>query len=171
MPSTVPSPHRLSEEHWKFLVDNVRDWQYQHGSILKYPPRSGLVASRPIGATIFPSNFPRGCYDEALAIQPIFNELYAKISEDEEWLHEALEALIESPKSMARILWEIHVAIKKEGHVQDLSLGVFRSDYMLHEDRSGDDEGARPLAIKQVEFNTYSVAGGAHGNRISEMHQ
>ena len=93
------------------------------------------------------------------------------ISEDEEWLHEALEALIESPKSMARILWEIHVAVKKEGYVQDLSLGVFRSDYMLHEDRSDNDGGTGPLAIKQVEFNTYSVAGGAHGNRISEMHQ
>ncbi len=156
------------------MVENVRDWQYQHGSILKYPPRSGLVGYRPIGATLFPSNFPRHCYEEALAIQPIFNKLYAAISEDEEWLHDSLEALIESPKSMAKILWEIHCEIKKDGYVQDLSLGIFRSDYMLHEDRREDDgsvETPRPLAIKQVEFNTYSVAGGAHGNRISDMHK
>ena len=75
---------------------------------------------------------------------------------------------------MARILWEIHCEIKKDGYVQDLSLGVFRSDYMLHENLKKDDDGAeipRPLAIKQVEFNTYSVAGGAHGNRISDMHK
>ncbi len=174
MPSEVPSPSRLSREHWQFLIENVRDWQYQHGSLLKYPPRSGHVGSRPIGATVFPSNFPRHCYDEALAIQPIFNKLYAAISEDEAWLHGSLKALIESPESMARILWEIHSAIKKEGYVQELSLGIFRSDYMLHEHRRRDISGGEiptPLVIKQVEFNTYSVAGGAHGNRISKMHR
>ena len=174
MPSAVPSPSRLSEPHWQYLVDNVRDWQYQHGSMLKYPPRSGHVGSRPIGATLFPSNFPKHCYDEALAIQPIFNKLYAAITEDEEWLHDSLKALIESPDSMARILWEIHCEIKKHGYVQNLSLGIFRSDYMLHKQITENDDGAevpRSLAIKQVEFNTYSVAGGAHGNRISEMHK
>ena len=176
-PTVMPSagPSRLSEAHWQFLVDNVRDWQYQHGSILKYPPRSGLVAARPIGATLFPSNFPRHCYEEALAIQPIFNKLYAAICEDEEWLHDSLKALIESPDSMARILWEIHQAIKKDGYVQNLSLGVFRSDYMLHENRTQSSGGAAEirssLIMKQVEFNTYSVAGGAHGNRISDMHK
>lgn len=76
---------------------------------------------------------------------------------------------------MARILWEIHAAIQKEGYVQDLSLGIFRSDYMLHEAQTiagtGKDPEAITLDIKQVEFNTYSVAGGAHGNRISDMHK
>ena len=170
----ISSPPRLSEEHWSFLVENVRDWQYQHGSLLKYPPRSGNIGSRPIGATLFPSNFPKRCYEEAWALQPIFNKLYAAITEDEEWLHEALSALIESPDSVARILWEIHCAVKNDGYVQDVSLGVFRSDYMLHERRANPDGGVEvmvPLEIKQVEFNTYSVAGGAHGNRISEMHK
>ena len=174
-PTVLARPPRLSEEHLKFLIENVRDWQYQHGSLLKYPPRSGKIGSRPIGATLFPSNFPRRCYEEACALQPIYNKLYAEIAEDEEWLHEALKASIETPNSMARILWEIHSAIEEEGYVQDLSLGVFRSDYMLHEagisTSDGDDVVAVPPEIKQVEFNTYSVAGGAHGNRVSEMHK
>lgn len=171
----MSSPLRLSHEHLTFLVENVTDWQYQHGSLLKYPPKSGNVGSRPIGATLFPSNFPRRCYDEARALQPTFNKLYAAIAEDGEWLHEALRALIQSPNSMARILWEIHTAILEEGYVQDLSLGVFRSDYMLHQTRTttatGEETGTASLDIKQVEFNTYSAAGGAHGNRISEMHK
>ena len=51
---------------------------------------------------------------------------------------------------------------------QDLSLGLFRSDYMLHL------EEARPHQcpeLKQVEFNTYSTAGGVHSDRIAKMHQ
>lgn len=170
-----PSPPRLSDEHVAFLVESVRDWQYQHGSLLKYPPRSGDVGARPIGATLFPSNFPRRCYEEACNLQCTFNKLYAAIAEDEVWLQEALQALINSSASMARILWEIHTAIREEGYLQDLSLGVFRSDYMLHEARAGIQAeqyvGPVPLEIKQVEFNTYSVAGGAHGNRVSDMHK
>ena len=165
--------YRISEEHLSTTVQYVRDWQYQHGSLLQFPPRSGKIIARPIGVTLFPSNFPKRCYDEACDLQPIFNKLYAAIAEDEKWLYENLKALIESPNSMAHILWNIHSAIKKDGHVQDLSLGIFRNDYMLHASHgsSGGMSEELPLEIKQVEFNAYSVAGGAHGNRISDMHR
>lgn len=165
--------YRISKEHLSTLVRCVRDWQCQHGSLLLVPPTPGKNIARPIGATLFPSNFPKRCYEEACKLQPIFNKLYAAIAEDEEWLFESLKELIKNPNSMAKILWEIHSAIKEDGYVQDLSLGIFRSDYMLHAS-DGNDRGEdreMPLEIKQVEFNAYSVAGGAHGNRISDMHR
>lgn len=34
-----------------------------------------------------------------------------------------------------------------------------------------DHQNDPKLGLKQVEFNTYSVAGGAHSNRTVEMHQ
>ena len=87
---------------------------------------------------------------------------------------------------LAGALWKIHCDVEKEGYVQvsaeshtpnwhaqlrkDLSLGIFRSDYMLHEETAKDSESAG-LCIKQVEFNTFSVAGGAHSNKVSRMHQ
>jgi len=53
---------------------------------------------------------------------------------------------------------------------QDVPLGLFRSDYMVH--ASLDLVSSRPmLALKQVEFNTYSIAGGAHSNNAAEMHK
>jgi Eukaryotic glutathione synthase, ATP binding domain len=53
---------------------------------------------------------------------------------------------------------------------QDVPLGLFRSDYMVH--ASLDLASSRPmLALKQVEFNTYSIAGGAHSNSAAEMHK
>ena len=52
---------------------------------------------------------------------------------------------------------------------QDIHLGLFRSDYMLHQPH--DNEVDYPAHLKQVEFNTYSVAGGVHSARISKMHR
>ncbi|KAL9105008.1 MAG: hypothetical protein Q9163_000105 [Psora crenata] len=53
-----------------------------------------------------------------------------------------------------------------EGYVQDKSLGIFRSDYML---RTSSNHGE--LTLGQVEFNTFSVAGGCHSNKVSDMHK
>lgn len=53
---------------------------------------------------------------------------------------------------------------------QDVTLGLFRSDYMVQVSR--DDSSSRQmLAIKQVEFNTYSIAGGTHANKAAHMHE
>ncbi|KAI9826657.1 MAG: hypothetical protein M1832_006253 [Thelocarpon impressellum] len=65
-------------------------------------------------------------------------------------------------------LWEVHLAVKKEGYVQDLSLGLFRSDYMVHVDP--ETPGAKP-EIKQVEFNTIASSFGGLSTRVSELHK
>lgn len=64
-------------------------------------------------------------------------------------------------------LWKVHMAVKKEGVVQDLTLGLFRSDYMVHLDPS--DTSAKPT-IKQVEFNTIASSFGGLSSRVSELH-
>lgn len=46
-------------------------------------------------------------------------------------------------------------------------MAFFRSDYMLHIPRG--ERGQKQL--KQVELNTFSVAGGVHSARISQMHE
>lgn len=65
-------------------------------------------------------------------------------------------------------LWEVHLAVKKEGYVQDLSLGLFRSDYMIHVDPS--IPNAKP-EIKQVEFNTIASSFGGLSSEVSELHR
>ena len=50
---------------------------------------------------------------------------------------------------------------------QPLTLGVFRSDYMLH-DRSAE---GKPFQIKQVEFNTIAASFGALADRSAKMHR
>ena len=61
-------------------------------------------------------------------------------------------------------LWKIHLSVKEEGYVQDLSLGMFRSDYMLH---APDDA---PVSLRQVEFNTISSSFGGLAYKVTDMH-
>lgn len=52
---------------------------------------------------------------------------------------------------------------------QPLSLGIFRSDYIVHKDEPGFN-GEGTAAIKQVEFNTVSVSFGALSSKVSQLH-
>ncbi len=51
---------------------------------------------------------------------------------------------------------------------QDLSLGLFRSDYMVHIDPL--DTSASPQ-IKQVEFNTIASSFGGLSTQVSHLHK
>ncbi|KAL9131696.1 MAG: hypothetical protein Q9217_000437 [Psora testacea] len=103
--STLEPSSRLqviSEEHLDYLIDIIRDWQFEHGSLLKFPPDSGKIIARPIGVSVFPSDYPKKCFEEARNLQIAFNLLYAAVACDGPWLHEALRKLIDS-NSMANI--------------------------------------------------------------------
>lgn len=75
--------------------------------------------------------------------------------------------LAEVDEFMAR-LYKVHLDVKKEGFVQDLSLGLFRSDYMIHVDPSS---SASPPVIHQVEFNTVASSFGGLSTLVSELHR
>ena len=64
-----------------------------------------------------------------------------------------------------RNLWKVHLSVKEEGYAQDLSLGLFRSDYMLHASDDGE-----PSSLKQVEFNTISSSFGGLAALVSSLH-
>lgn len=118
--------------------------------------------------SLFPTPFPRDLFYEAISLQEVYNKLYRAVSEDEEWLYATIKTLIEY-NLLARVLWDIHIEVKKEGYCQALKLDIYRSDYMLHVPPSELSDGVPQL--KQVEFNTVSCAGGIHGNKISDMHR
>lgn len=84
-------PPQLAANQLSSLIDNIRDWQFAHGSLLKAPPISGNVVARPIGVTLFPSLYPKECFHEARLLQALFNELYAAVAADEEWMFEVLK--------------------------------------------------------------------------------
>jgi len=165
-------PPRLSDGQLEVLVSDVKDWQITHGSLLKLVKTDDdhTVLSSLVGVTLFPTLFPKNLFKEALALQTIYSKLYASVAEDDEWLYSVLKDLIEVDL-LASSLWSIFEEVKKEGYVQDLMLGISRSDYMLHAPQPGRVEGVLDIQLKQVELNTVSCAGGVHSNMISDMHR
>jgi glutathione synthetase len=65
-------------------------------------------------------------------------------------------------------LWNIHLDLQDEGgYSQPLSLGLFRSDYMVHLDQSPQ---SKPQ-IRQVEFNTIASSFGGLSTRAAKIHR
>ncbi|KAI2464265.1 glutathione synthase [Annulohypoxylon bovei var. microspora] len=177
---------QISEVHLEKILSELEDYQISHASLLKIPRSladfdSTVAVARPIGVSIVPTAFPRLLFYHALDIQTLFNELYIRISEDDTWLETIIESLGEVD-GLAAKLWSIWERVRDEGEIQKLRCGIFRSDYMLHYDCPGiggketitDDhilQCLRGSELKQVEFNTYSCAGGVHANIVANMHR
>ena len=162
-------PPRLSDEQYATLVSSIKDWQITHGSLLKlvHTDEENTVQCHPVGTTLFPTLWPQELFDQAHALQREYNKLYAAVAEDDQWLLDVLKDLIDVD-DLASALWEIYEEVKNEGFVQDMTLGIFRSDYMLHSALA--NRIVRPR-LKQVELNTVSCAGGVHTNIVSDMHK
>jgi glutathione synthetase len=78
--------------------------------------------------------------------------------------HSPLFRLVEVDDFIAG-LWKVHLQVKENGYVQPLSLGLFRSDYMLHTPNATD-----PPSLKQVEFNTISSSFGGLATLVTALH-
>lgn len=87
-----------SQEDINSLIVQIKDWSIANGLAVRPPPalvKSGddpygvLATTAPV--TIFPSPFPKVCFDQAKAIQKAYNELYASISRDEDFLQRVVE--------------------------------------------------------------------------------
>jgi hypothetical protein len=91
-------PPRLNPEQEEYLVSNIKDWSVAHGLAVRpspafvpseIDPTTSLATTAPV--TLFPSPFPRPCFQEARAIQETYNTLYASIARDEKWLGEIVQ--------------------------------------------------------------------------------
>lgn len=121
----------------------------------------------------FPTPLPRAKFQQALEIQKTYNRLYCAVAEDEQWIHDAIQDLI-SDEPLAAALWSIHEAAKETGYCQNISVGLFRSDYMLHLNGGVESQAPNTIfatSLKQVEMNTFSASGGSHANKVGDMHR
>ncbi|KAI3337270.1 glutathione synthetase-like protein [Xylariaceae sp. AK1471] len=154
------------------LTEVTKDWALAHGLTVRPPPAviaaeadpQGILATA-VPVTLFPSPFPKVCFDQGIAVQKAYNELYASISQDEEFLARMVKEIGDSDDFITE-LWKVHLRVKEEGYVQHKSLGLFRSDYMVHQDAT--NSGPQ---IKQVEFNTIASSFGGLSSQTSQLHK
>ena len=189
----------LSDDEINAILSELEDYQLTHGSLLKIPRGfakdidSPIAIARPIGISVIPTAFPRAQFQHAVRIQGAFNELYAKVAEDHAWLEGILEELRRKTTADGFVakLWGIWERVVREDggeEVQPWRCAVWRSDYMLQASREildfqnradGGNKGGegdvrnvfRDAQLKQVEFNTFSCAGGSHATIVANAHR
>lgn len=94
-------PPKITPEQHEFLLSNIKDWSILNGLAVRpshafvptdVDPSGSIAVTAPV--TIFPSLFPRSCFDEARKIQQAYNELYSSISRDRAWLKKIVEEYV-----------------------------------------------------------------------------
>ncbi|TDH11075.1 hypothetical protein EPR50_G00080430 [Perca flavescens] len=149
----------------KDLADVAKDAALLQGVLMRIhetPNSSELVTYAPF--TLFPTPVPKAVFLQALAVQTHYNTLVDKISQDPDFLEEALASTIAVDDFTAR-LFRIHQQILKEGRSQSIALGLNRSDYMLDQ---GDDGSS---SLKQIEINTFAASFGGLSSRTPDVHR
>jgi len=113
--------------------------------------------------TCVPSLYPKSIYEEALALQPLYNELYHKISHDHQYMKQALSSAVAGDEFTAR-LWKTYETVYHEGFGNPLSLGIFRSDYM-YQLMDG------KFSLAQIELNTIASSMAMLSTQAQQVHR
>ncbi|CAG8688162.1 24243_t:CDS:10 [Cetraspora pellucida] len=154
----------ISPTSLEFLKEQAIDWALSHGLIIRSNSNfSSTVVHAPI--SLFPSPFPKKEFELALELQPIFNLLFHKLSRDHELIEKVVGELINVDDFIQK-LYNIYLTVRKEGITQQISLGLHRSDYILHMTPNSTD-----AHIQQVEFNTISSSFSSLSTLTSELHK
>jgi glutathione synthase len=90
-------PPEIYPDQLAYLAYTVKNWTVQHGLTVRPSPtfvsddsnpNHVLATNAPV--TLFPSPFPKSCFEHAQSLQTVYNELYAGVSINDEWLGEIL---------------------------------------------------------------------------------
>lgn len=111
--------------------------------------------------TLFPSPFPQKWFTFAKSIQENVNLLYHRIAYNDDFLIQSLKEVIEIDDFISK-LYNIYLKVKDEKKAQKISLGIFRSDYMLNN---------QPQQLKQIEINTISVSCKGMVTILNDLHR
>ena len=91
-------PPDLNSEQLVYLLANLKDWSIAHGLAVRPAPSYISEEQDPSGAlattapvTLFPSLFPRVCFEQASSVATAYNELYSAIASDECWLEDVIK--------------------------------------------------------------------------------
>ncbi|XP_057340725.1 glutathione synthetase-like [Microplitis mediator] len=176
----VPLPSGELEE----LIEKAQDWAIMHGLAIRTNTNFSKDSMQYAPFTLLPSTFPRLEFQDACEIQTILNILIHKVAHDYEFLKETLASTI-CVDEFTRKLFNIYETVYNEGFNQKLSLGLFRSDFMLNSycfdsynlkvlDVNDSDEVKKEKSFccwKQVEINTIASGMGWLGTVTTKFHK
>ncbi|RHZ79839.1 hypothetical protein Glove_140g141 [Diversispora epigaea] len=166
-------PPQTSQGNLQILLELAIDWSLAHGLVFRPPSttsnnnidnNNNSVIHAPI--SLFPSPFPRREFELALELQPIFNRLFFELSQNHDFIKDVIEEVTKVDDFIEK-LYNLYVTVRQEGVVQPISLGLHRSDYILHVSSNNHEEAH----IQQVEFNTIASSFSSLSSLTGELHK
>lgn len=155
--SCIPVP--LERKALINIIEKAKDWALMHGVGMRDKKNFTKDAIQFAPFVLLPSPFPKAEFYKALELQTLLNELMHKVAHDVDFLSETLQNALEVDEFTAN-LYNIWTTVRREGMPQSLSVGLFRSDYLLQSTGG---------CIKQVEFNTIASSFGAVTTDLPKM--
>ncbi|RYH05654.1 hypothetical protein EON65_44105, partial [archaeon] len=138
------------------FLKSINAWCGLHG--LMYT--DGKLNWYPAPISLVPNRFSRSAFEFAQTIQPIWNKLIDRISRDKEFLTAELQDVVKADDFTKKV-FDIYLKIDEDTLQNSLQFGIFRSDYMLNNDRR----------ILQVEINTIAASFGCLSRKVVSLHQ
>ncbi|KAJ3358378.1 hypothetical protein GGF32_000480 [Allomyces javanicus] len=170
-PDVPPYPPALPAAQSASLRDQAVDWALAHGLVIRSAttPTSSVVHAP---FALFPSPFPRSCFTRARDLAPAFNRLVHAVTKDGQFLRAIMDEIGDVDPFTHR-LYQIYLAQRAaKDTVQPITLGVYRSDYLLHRDIDPRTKlPAGDFAIHQVELNTIASSFGCLSTHTAELHR
>lgn len=160
----IVDPHDIDPK----LVDNLAYdalvWCSLRGLLVgdRNSERSGTVPGVDMvhaPVALVPMSFPESHWNQACEVAPIFNELVDRVSQDGEFLQQSLSRTKKVDPFTSRLL-EIHSKMLEMNKIEEIRLGLHRSDYMLDE---------QTKLLLQIELNTISSSFPGLSCLVSEL--
>ncbi|XP_021742456.1 glutathione synthetase, chloroplastic-like [Chenopodium quinoa] len=160
------NPHDINPNLLQKLVYDALVWCSLHGLLVgdRTAKKSGTVPGvgmvhAPI--SLLPASFPEDHFKQACELAPIFNELFDRVSLDAKFLQDSLSRTRKVDEFTSRLL-DIHSKMIDINKIEEIRLGLHRSDYMLD---------AQTKSLLQIEFNTISSSFAGLMCLVSDLHR
>lgn len=164
--SLIFDHHKIDNQLLQKMEYDALVWSSLHGLVVgdTNSQRSGRVPGVDMihaPFSLLPMPFPESHWKQACQIAPIFNELVDRVSLDGKFLQDSLSRTKKADAFTSRLL-EIHSKMLDANKIEEIRLGLHRSDYMLDE---------QTKLLLQIELNTISSSFPGLSGLVSELHR
>lgn len=174
MSGFLSPPLVLTSEAEHARLEETMAYAYTHGIIMGTKgaatgaSSSSSVVVQHAPFALYPFEYPRPAFALAVSLSRRFNRLMQAICRDPAWIQGVLRETVRADPFTARLLDLMNLVEHERSSptsacFQHVSLGILRSDYMLHS-RPGD-----PRNLLQVEINTIASSFGCISSRVVDM--
>jgi glutathione synthase len=116
----------------------------------------------PAPCSLLPYPWPADLFAQAQALAVPFNSMVDRVARDTDWLHQATRSVGKTDDFTSRLL-ALSEAVHETGASQPWQLGIFRSDYMIHQ--STPDDAPRLVQVLKLD----PPHPPAHPSHINEI--